>query len=154
MTADGVTPLDNTILSGGYARATAPLILGNEGAGVVEDPGDSSFPVGVRVMFAGPYGVFEDGTYSEWITVRSEDLCLIPDTIDDDGPPPTTSYELILAARPHGKPQLTDFRLEEIAVPTPSAGQVLLLLPLRGLSMGAVFGHYGVAEKGAEGVDQ
>jgi NADPH:quinone reductase len=59
VTAAGVTPLDHTILSGGYPRATAPLILGNEGAGVVEDPGSSSFPVGARVMFAGPYGVSE-----------------------------------------------------------------------------------------------
>jgi NADPH:quinone reductase len=83
ITAAGVTPLDHTILSGGYARAAPPLILGNEGAGVVEDPGNSSFPVGARVMFAGPYGVLEDGTYSEWIAVRGEDLCLIPDTIDD-----------------------------------------------------------------------
>src|SRR5437870_13282430 len=41
ITAAGVTPLDHTILSGGFPRATAPLILGNEGAGVVEDPGDS-----------------------------------------------------------------------------------------------------------------
>src|ERR1700730_4706889 len=83
ITAAGVTPLDHTILSGGYARATAPLILGNEGAGVVENPGDSSYPSGARVMFTGPYGVFEDGTYSEWIAVRGEDLCLIPDNIDD-----------------------------------------------------------------------
>src|SRR3989475_3546291 len=83
ITAAGVTPLDTTILSGGYPRATAPLILGNEGAGVVEDPGDSVFSGGDRVMFAGPYGVSEDGTYSEWITVRAEDLCLIPDNIDD-----------------------------------------------------------------------
>src|SRR2546427_13290972 len=83
ITAAGVSPLDHTIVSGGYPRATAPLILGNEGAGVVEDPGDSVFSGGDRVMFAGPYGVSEDGTYSEWITVRAEDLCLIPDNIDD-----------------------------------------------------------------------
>src|SRR5262249_38469179 len=83
VTAAGITPLDHTILSGGYPPATAPLILGNEGAGVVEDPGGSSFPVGARVMFTGPYGVSEDGTYSEWIAVRDEDLCLIPDDIDD-----------------------------------------------------------------------
>src|SRR6266704_7133918 len=37
ITAAGVTPLDHTILSGGYPRATAPLVLGNEGAGVVDD---------------------------------------------------------------------------------------------------------------------
>ena len=34
MTAAGVTPLDHTILSGQYPKAKAPLILGNEGAGV------------------------------------------------------------------------------------------------------------------------
>src|SRR6266487_4578691 len=73
ITAAGVPPLDHTILSGGYPRATAPLILGSEGAGVVEGPGDSVFSVGARVMFAGPYGVAEDGTYSEWIAVRDED---------------------------------------------------------------------------------
>src|SRR5437868_15463873 len=60
ITAAGVTPLDHTILSGGYPRATAPLTLGNEGAGVVEDPGDSVFSEGARVMFTGAYGVAED----------------------------------------------------------------------------------------------
>jgi len=83
MMAAGVSPLDHTILSGGYPRATAPLILGNEGAGVVEDPGDSSFSAGARIMFCGPYGVSEDGTYAEWIAVRAEDLCPIPEAIDD-----------------------------------------------------------------------
>jgi len=83
ITAAGVTPLDHTILSGGHPRATAPLILGNEGAGVVEDPGDSVLSEGARVMFTGLYGVAEDGTYSEWIAVREQDLCIIPDTIDD-----------------------------------------------------------------------
>ena len=38
--------------------------------------------------------------------------------------------QIVLAARPQGKPKLTDFRLEETAVPTPSAGQVLLLVQL------------------------
>src|SRR4029077_6181589 len=83
ITAAGVSPLDHTILSGGYPRAKAPLILGNEGAGVVEDPGDSSFPVGTRVMFCGSYGVSEDGAYAEWVAARAEDLCPIPEAIDD-----------------------------------------------------------------------
>jgi len=34
-------------------------------------------------MFTGPYGVSEDGTYAEWIAARAEDLCPIPDRIDD-----------------------------------------------------------------------
>src|SRR5580692_9436245 len=83
MTAAGVTPLDHTILSGQFHHSKAPLVLGNEGAGVVEEGGGTEFPVGSRVMFFGPYGAFEDGTYSEWIAVRKQDLCLIPDNIDD-----------------------------------------------------------------------
>jgi NADPH:quinone reductase len=83
MTAAGVTPLDHTILSGQFPPAKAPLVLGNEGAGVVEEGGGTDFPVGSRVMFTGPYGVFEDGAYSEWLVVRKESLCLIPEGVDD-----------------------------------------------------------------------
>src|SRR5260221_10331896 len=84
MTAAGVTPLDHTILSGNFPhQLKAPLVLGNEGAGVVEEGGGTDFPVGSRVMFWGTYGAFEDGTYREWVAVRKEDLCLIPDNIDD-----------------------------------------------------------------------
>jgi len=83
ITAAGVTPLDDTILSGQYHLATTPLVLGNEGAGVVDEAGGTNFPVGSRVMFTGPYGVFEDGTYSEWLAVRKENLCLLPEGMDD-----------------------------------------------------------------------
>jgi NADPH2:quinone reductase len=34
-------------------------------------------------MFTGPYGVSENGSYSEWLAVRKEDLCLIPDNVED-----------------------------------------------------------------------
>ena len=83
MKAVGVTPLEHTILSGRFPIAKAPLVLGSEGAGVVEEGGGADFPVGSRVMFTGPYGVFEDGAYSEWLAVRKEHLCLIPEGVDD-----------------------------------------------------------------------
>src|SRR5580658_1655899 len=83
ITAAGVTPLDHTILSGGYPRAKAPLVLGSEGAGEIEDANGSAFSVGDRVMFTGPYGVSEDGAYSEYIAVKKENLSLIPANIDD-----------------------------------------------------------------------
>src|SRR6202048_2073685 len=83
ITAAGVTPLDHTILFGSFHIPEVPLVLGNEGAGVVEEGGGTDFPVGSRVMLWGRYGAFEDGTYCEWIAVRKEDLCLIPDSIDD-----------------------------------------------------------------------
>ena len=50
---------------------------------MVEEGGGADFPAGSRVMFWGTYGAFEDGTYREWIAVRKEDLCLIPDSVDD-----------------------------------------------------------------------
>jgi NADPH:quinone reductase len=83
ITAAGVTPLDYTILSGQFHGSKAPLVLGNEGAGLVEEGGGTEFPVGSRVMFWGIYGAFADGAYSEWVAVRKQDLCLIPDNVDD-----------------------------------------------------------------------
>src|ERR1700722_18060083 len=83
VTAAGVTPLDYTILSGAHPRAKAPLVLGNEGAGVIEDAGDSGLAVGSRVMFTGRYGVSENGAYQEWLLARADDLALVPAAIDD-----------------------------------------------------------------------
>src|SRR5712672_1953047 len=83
VTAAGVTPLDHTILSGVHPRARAPLVLGNEGAGVIEDAGDSGLEVGSRVMFTGPYGVSEAGAWQERLLVRPEHLTLVPDAIED-----------------------------------------------------------------------
>src|SRR5258707_15620539 len=65
MSAAGVTPLDHSILSGGHPRPKPPLVLGGEGAGTVVEPSASHFPVGARVMFAGPYGFLEAGTWQE-----------------------------------------------------------------------------------------
>ncbi len=83
VTAAGVTPLDHTILSGGHPRAKAPLVLGNEGSGVIEDAGGSGLAVGSRVMFTGPYGLRENGAWQEWLLARPEDLAFVPDAIDD-----------------------------------------------------------------------
>src|SRR5580693_2758393 len=83
LTAAGVTPLDYTILSGGHPRAKAPLVLGNEGAGVIDDAGESGLAVGSRVMFSGQYGVGENGAWEEWLLVKPENLALVPDAIED-----------------------------------------------------------------------
>jgi NADPH-dependent curcumin reductase CurA len=37
-----------------------------------------------------------------------------------------TARQIVLAARPQGKPQLSDFRLEETEIPTPASGQLLV----------------------------
>ena len=83
ITAAGVTPLDHTILSGGHPRAKAPLVLGNECAGIIEDAGDSGLAVGSRVSFTGPYGVAENGAWQEWLLVKPEHLALVPEAVED-----------------------------------------------------------------------
>src|ERR1700685_1332605 len=83
ITAAGVTPLDHTILTSGHPRARAPLVLGNEGVGVIEDAGDSGLAVGARVMFTGPYGVRENGSWQEWLLARPEDLAVVPEAVGD-----------------------------------------------------------------------
>ena len=95
MAAAGVTPLEHTILSGQYPKAKAPLVLGSEGAGVVEEGGGTEFPVGSRVMFTGPYGASEDGAYSEWLA--NTKATPLPDTRgyrrrEDRGDPGRVSY--------------------------------------------------------------
>jgi NADPH2:quinone reductase len=50
---------------------------------VIEDANGSGFSIGARVMFTGPYGVSEDGAYSEYLAVKKENLSLIPANIDE-----------------------------------------------------------------------
>jgi NADPH2:quinone reductase len=38
---------------------------------------------GLSRWFTGPNGVFEDGAYGEWLAVRKESVCLIPQGVDD-----------------------------------------------------------------------
>src|ERR1700740_75945 len=83
ITAAGVTPLDYTILSGKFHGSKPPLVLGNEGAGVVEQGGGTDFSAGSRVMFFGRYGALRGGSSREWGPVRQEDLCLVPENVDD-----------------------------------------------------------------------
>lgn len=83
ITAAGVTPLDHAILTGGIPQAKAPLVLGNEGAGVIEGGDDPDLPHGTRVLFFGPFGVFEDGSYAEYVAVPKELLLRTPDNVTD-----------------------------------------------------------------------
>src|ERR1700745_1403161 len=40
--------------------------------------------------------------------------------------PEVKARQIVLAARPQGRPKPSDFRLEETAIPAPSTGQILL----------------------------
>jgi NADPH2:quinone reductase len=86
VTAAGVTPLDRTVLAGLLPTAkTPPLVLGNEGAGVVIEDPSGRFATGDRVLFfAGPGGVTQDGTFAELAVVPAGHLAALPDAIPDE----------------------------------------------------------------------
>ncbi len=79
-----INPMDVRVQAGlfPYSRP-APLVLGNEGAGTVEQ--SDKFPVGSRVMVMGfPLGVTEDGTHQELISVPDEWVYPLPDRYSFD----------------------------------------------------------------------
>jgi NADPH2:quinone reductase len=86
VTAAGVTPLDHVVLEGLLPRAKkAPLVPGNEGAGVVVLDPSGRFSSGERVLFfAGPGGLTQDGTFAEMTLVPSANLASLPNEIPDD----------------------------------------------------------------------
>jgi hypothetical protein len=73
ITAAGVTPLDHTILAGHFPLAAAPLILGNEGAGIVDNGGGTEFPFFSTPLFATPVPILGRALAvpSEWRRVAS-----------------------------------------------------------------------------------
>jgi len=86
VTSAGVTPLDHFVLAGSLPSAKKPpLVLGNEGAGVVVEDPTGRFSAGERVLFfAGPGGVTRDGTFAEMTSVPSGNLAALPGEIPDE----------------------------------------------------------------------
>jgi len=85
MRAAAVNPLDNTVRLGRFPMAKeSQLIPGNEGAGVVEEPGDSGLARGARVMFSGSYGVTRDGTWREYVVARPQEVVPVPENVTDE----------------------------------------------------------------------
>jgi NADPH2:quinone reductase len=78
--AAAVNPLDLTVQAGHFPMAKQPpLVLGNEGAGQVEQ--SSKFKPGTRVIVAGgTLGVGSDGTLQERIAVADKHLIPLPES--------------------------------------------------------------------------
>lgn len=88
MTAPGVVPFDAAVINdeneASFPPATMPLIPGNQGAGLVEDPGTSSFKAGDRVMFgAFPYGFMRPGSWADYVAVHADHMARIPNSVSD-----------------------------------------------------------------------
>lgn len=88
MTAPGVVPFDHAIINNqneaDFPPANLPLQPGNQGAGVVEDPGNSGFAKGDRVMFGTfAYGFMRPGSWAEYVVTDAADLGRIPASVSD-----------------------------------------------------------------------
>jgi NADPH2:quinone reductase len=88
LSAAGMNPMDRTLASGDWRPmpATFPMVLGADGAGVVERVGDGSsrFVAGQSVfgqLLIPPLG--SAGTYAEYVAVTEDaPLALVPDGLD------------------------------------------------------------------------
>ena len=80
-TAVGLNFIDTYHRSGLYPTDTLPVVLGMEGAGVVENLGEGvdDLSVGDRVAYAGG----PIGSYSEQRLIPADRLVKLPDAVDD-----------------------------------------------------------------------
>lgn len=88
MTAPAVVPFDSAIINNeneaDFPPATLPVQPGNQGSGIIEHPGKSSFAKGDRVMFGTfAYGFMRPGSWAEYVAVDANDIALIPKSIPD-----------------------------------------------------------------------
>ena len=81
MKAASINQLSRYIRTGQVPVATAPVVLGNEGAGIVED--SQKFAPGTRVGIYGgnKIGITEDGMFQEWLLVEDHRLFALPDAL-------------------------------------------------------------------------
>src|SRR5436305_4330364 len=84
MTAAAINPLDNLIRLGRVTigKSKLPLILGNEGTGLVASEG-SDLPLGTRVMFREAYHLPCGGTWQEFVLTPRDLVVPLPDGSSD-----------------------------------------------------------------------
>lgn len=88
-----INQLSNTLRKGELGDTPVPLILGNEGSGVVE--AGARFEPGTRVAIYGGnvVGITRDGLFQQWALVEDKRLLELPDALDwDEGAALTVSY--------------------------------------------------------------
>lgn len=79
--AAAVNPLDATVRNGWFPMAQKPpLVLGNEGAGILEAD-TATFKRGARVMVWGGFGVAHDGTWREYVAAQPHQMIPVPDNL-------------------------------------------------------------------------
>ena len=78
MYAATVNPLSSLVLTGKVPTACAPLVLSNDGSGIIEQ--SSRFRKGTKVAIygGGQLGIKEDGLQQQWVAVEDKRLIEVP----------------------------------------------------------------------------
>lgn len=78
MHAATVNPLSHQVRSGIVAGARAPLVLSNDGAGIVEQGTRFTPGTPVAIYGGGQLGITEDGLQQQWVVVEDKRLIELP----------------------------------------------------------------------------
>ncbi|KAG8757917.1 hypothetical protein FRC11_004186 [Ceratobasidium sp. 423] len=87
VTAAAINPVDWKIIEYGWSFVEEyPVVLGTDGAGIIEaiGPDVTSFKVGDKVFFQGWYGRIDETTFQEKSIVKADIISKIPDNISED----------------------------------------------------------------------
>jgi NADPH2:quinone reductase len=79
-----VNPLSSQVRSGIVTAALAPVVLSNDGAGVVEDSARFKRGTPVAVYGGAQLGIREDGLQQQWAVIEDKRLLVLPGNIDLD----------------------------------------------------------------------
>ncbi|MCR8720851.1 zinc-binding alcohol dehydrogenase family protein [Pseudomonas syringae] len=84
MHAATVNPLSSQVSAGIVVTAKAPVVLSNDGSGIVEE--SDQFKPGARVAIfgGGQLGITEDGLQQQWVLVENKRIIPLPDDYDLD----------------------------------------------------------------------
>lgn len=102
MHAATINQLSNTIRKGGHPLAKAPLIQGNEGAGVVQESGHFASGARVAIYGSGVLGITEDGLFQQLALVEDKRIVELPAALSfDEGAALTVNYLTAYRALTH-----------------------------------------------------
>jgi NADPH:quinone reductase len=88
-----INQLSNTIRRGELGAAKAPLVLGNEGSGVVEESGHFNPGTRVAIYGGGELGITQDGLFQQWVLIEDKVILELPDILNwDEGAALTVNY--------------------------------------------------------------
>lgn len=84
MHAATVNPLSHLVRTGQVETAKAPLVLSNDGSGVVDAGGPYAPGTRVAIYGGGQLGITEDGLQQQWVLIENKRLFPLPDNVDLD----------------------------------------------------------------------